>query len=296
MAITGASPPDWPKLLHLYSRFKPGSTVFDWMHTYDVHHESGIDVRRFTSFGVIKGFLRRVHRYPYLKKQDASPTEGSEAQLPTRRRMRSFSGGMPLAQYTPPQTPMDSPYSPQSLLRGRTPAAPTSILSISSDLATPMATPPLRTPVIPMASPYRPRRPSAAEKVLETVRNRDRDLRSTPRTSWIQYPAEESLNIPGITATKSTPQESPPMMKTVGPPPKPRNSRSPSASGHSATPKSSLGGPYPPEFITFLDGEHHTDELAIRFGVGWPVLKSWLVAAGGGSDSGDFGNVHIIYR
>ena len=45
--------PDWPTLLHLYSRFKAGKTVRDWMEEYDVY-KLGIDVRRFTSFGVIK--------------------------------------------------------------------------------------------------------------------------------------------------------------------------------------------------------------------------------------------------
>ena len=45
--------PDWPKLLHLYSRFRSGKTVQQWMEAYAVH-ELGIDARRFTSFGVIK--------------------------------------------------------------------------------------------------------------------------------------------------------------------------------------------------------------------------------------------------
>jgi hypothetical protein len=49
---------DWPRLLHLYSRLKPGRTVFEWMEAYGVH-ELGIDVRRFTSFGVIKVDLSR---------------------------------------------------------------------------------------------------------------------------------------------------------------------------------------------------------------------------------------------
>ena len=52
-ALAGWVIPDWPKLLHLYSRFKVGKTVRDWMEEYDVH-KLGIDVRRFTSFGVIK--------------------------------------------------------------------------------------------------------------------------------------------------------------------------------------------------------------------------------------------------
>jgi len=49
----GREIPDWPKLLHLYSRLKPGTTVFEWMEAFEVH-KLGVDVRRFTSFGVIK--------------------------------------------------------------------------------------------------------------------------------------------------------------------------------------------------------------------------------------------------
>ena len=49
----GRQVPDWPRLLHLYSRMKPGKTVLEWMHEYQIERW-GIDVRRFTSFGVIK--------------------------------------------------------------------------------------------------------------------------------------------------------------------------------------------------------------------------------------------------
>lgn len=59
-SITGRAIPDWPKLLHLYSRLKPGKTVFEWMQDYDVR-SLGIDARRFTSFGVIKA----SPAYPY---------------------------------------------------------------------------------------------------------------------------------------------------------------------------------------------------------------------------------------
>jgi hypothetical protein len=49
----GRAIPDWPKLLHLYSRMRTGTTVFEWMQDHDVR-SIGIDVRRFASFGVIK--------------------------------------------------------------------------------------------------------------------------------------------------------------------------------------------------------------------------------------------------
>ncbi|KAN0139549.1 Nitrogen permease regulator 2 domain containing protein [Lactarius tabidus] len=49
----GKAIPDWPKLLHLYSCMRPGTTVFEWIQDHDVR-SIGIDVHRFASFGVIK--------------------------------------------------------------------------------------------------------------------------------------------------------------------------------------------------------------------------------------------------
>jgi hypothetical protein len=45
--------PDWPDLLHLYSRLRTGKNLYEWMKTYNVE-AYGIDVRRFVTFGVIK--------------------------------------------------------------------------------------------------------------------------------------------------------------------------------------------------------------------------------------------------
>ena len=53
---------------------------------------------------------------------------------------------------------------------------------------------------------------------------------------------------------------------------------------------------YPPELPTYLDGTHHTDELATHFEVGWPILEKWLVTLGDGQGNGDFGRVAIMYR
>nr|ODO02548.1 nitrogen permease regulator 2 [Cryptococcus depauperatus CBS 7855] len=57
--------PDWPMLLRLYSRLQPGITVHEWTEAHEVL-SLGIDPRRFVSFGIIKGFLRRVNRWPKL--------------------------------------------------------------------------------------------------------------------------------------------------------------------------------------------------------------------------------------
>ncbi|SPO42939.1 related to NPR2 - nitrogen permease regulator [Moesziomyces antarcticus] len=55
--------PSYPELLRLYSLLRAGKTLHDWIEDNDLD-DKGIDVRRFVSFGVIQGFLRRVHRYP----------------------------------------------------------------------------------------------------------------------------------------------------------------------------------------------------------------------------------------
>ncbi|TYJ57629.1 hypothetical protein B9479_001711 [Cryptococcus floricola] len=57
--------PEWPILLHLYSKLQPGITVHDWIEAHEVL-SLGIDPRRFVSFGIIKGFLRRVNRWAKL--------------------------------------------------------------------------------------------------------------------------------------------------------------------------------------------------------------------------------------
>jgi hypothetical protein len=57
--------PSWPSLLRLYTKLVPGMTVHEWVEKNDIL-ALGIDPRRFVSFGIIKGFLRRVHRWPVI--------------------------------------------------------------------------------------------------------------------------------------------------------------------------------------------------------------------------------------
>ncbi|KAF8077854.1 NPR2-domain-containing protein [Lyophyllum atratum] len=340
----GHSVPDWPKLLHLYSRLKPGRTVLEWMDTHDVHH-LGIDVRRFTSFGVIKGFLRRVHRYPVLLPPDPSQVLAlpQDPQLPitsalSRKRADSLSNGVPLRfpPYTP-SPPNADPTSafftsqPSAFFRGRSPST-AAVQSASPELnlsnhTTPqennhiMTHPSAATVTIaPISATHRARRASAAEKVLEQLRSRGDVQKSnsgnvvgSPRTSWIHY-QQESMVTP-TTATTSqdghrrTESRRQSLITPIGPPPSPvlpKTALPPSNStsirqrplwSQTASQAGGLGfRTFPPEFLALLDGEHHTDELAVRFEAGFPVLEQWLVAAGGGTGDGDFGRVCVIYR
>lgn len=69
----GYPTPSYPEVLRLYSLLRAGTTLHDWIEDNDIDSK-GIDVRRFVTFGVLQGFLRRVHRYPiYL-----APRTGEE--------------------------------------------------------------------------------------------------------------------------------------------------------------------------------------------------------------------------
>ncbi|KAF9647541.1 NPR2-domain-containing protein [Thelephora ganbajun] len=123
VTLPGRQVPDWPRLLYLYSRMKPGKTVLEWMQEYQIERW-GIEVRRFTSFGVIKGFLRRVHRWPVLLPDTQSShvsTERRSSSSAVRRRAASFSNSMfPV----PTQQNIDQLTPPQYANRGRPPDRP----------------------------------------------------------------------------------------------------------------------------------------------------------------------------
>ncbi|KZS91590.1 NPR2-domain-containing protein [Sistotremastrum niveocremeum HHB9708] len=78
----GYERPEWPKLFELYARFRIGTTVIDWQESNNIV-SFGIDVRRFISFGIVKGFLRRVHRYPVLMASDETPSQDERELAPT---------------------------------------------------------------------------------------------------------------------------------------------------------------------------------------------------------------------
>lgn len=177
-------------------------------------------------------------------------------------------------------------------------------------------------PVVPISPTTRARRASAAEKVLEQLRNRS-DLQKpmafvvgSPRTAWGHY--HESITTPTFPTaaisqdghgsrrpgsrrqsliTPIGPPPSPVVPKVCLPTSNPTGIRS-RLSWNQHAPQQVVSGlrPYPPNFLALLDGEHHTDELAVRFEAGWPLIEQWLVHAGGGAGDGDFGKVCIIYQ
>jgi hypothetical protein len=81
-------------LVRLMTSFCVGRSVAEWL---KAHRDAGLDVmayldvRRFVQFGVIKGFLYRVHKYVVSKQYIAALATGQA---------RPRQGGDPLQRYT----------------------------------------------------------------------------------------------------------------------------------------------------------------------------------------------------
>ncbi|KAJ5964190.1 Nitrogen permease regulator 2 [Penicillium vulpinum] len=77
-------------LVELYAGLKQGQSVKQW---YAAHSRSlaNIDIRRFITFGVIKGFLYRVHKYACATSQPAPPPRASSF-TPTALSSRANTG------------------------------------------------------------------------------------------------------------------------------------------------------------------------------------------------------------
>jgi hypothetical protein len=221
---------------------------------------------------------------------------------------------------------IDSPSDPSPAARkGRSSSISGTIQPINSSNAPYLSTTPhdpssnMTAVAVTVAATHRARRASATEKVLEQLRSRS-DLQksgnvaanpvSTPRTSWIHFQQkEETPSVAAATTSQNIPQGTHSrrhsIVTPIGPPPSPVTAKSialppviavrPRPTWSTSAPQLSTP-PFPPELLVLLDGEHHTDELSVRFEAGWPELEAWLVAAGGGSGDGDFGRVCIIYR
>ncbi|KAI8906178.1 nitrogen permease regulator 2-domain-containing protein [Powellomyces hirtus] len=74
------TPPPFALLFSLYCALKPGLTVAEWIeenNVWDLH----VDVRRFILFGLLHGFVYRIHKYPIWVARDSEPPS-QQAPLP----------------------------------------------------------------------------------------------------------------------------------------------------------------------------------------------------------------------
>ncbi|RMJ22718.1 nitrogen permease regulator, partial [Aspergillus sp. HF37] len=71
-------------IVELYASLKQGQSVKQW-YVQHSHELANIDIRRFITFGIIKGFLYRVHKYAYATGLPAPVLKGPPHSAPVSR-------------------------------------------------------------------------------------------------------------------------------------------------------------------------------------------------------------------
>lgn len=241
----GVAPLSWPILLRLYTKLLPGVTVHQWAESEDVIN-SGIDPRRFVSFGIIKGFLRRVHRWPIILDRGSPLIE----QIGHSRRRVGFdkntrSSGATISTRAAGDSGLTRSGPGDSTFTLRTASSNASLgVSPRSELRT--------SPKSPLRRPL----------PLTTMRGSlSRSLNSAGET----HPSNSSRRTLGTLRSGAI---------------KIREER------HQVLEES---------LLEYLDGNHHSDEIQVRFKMGWSQLEKLLgleeVKQGKGSKG-----ITVIYR
>lgn len=278
---------------------------------------------------LLKGFLRRVHRWPVYLPPEPSQTEVNLEMI------KPFDGDA--SKFVPKgDVGMSGPshqfptFGASLTEKGLTQMGrPQLLFPDQANLDLAADSPSMSTVSVAISATHRARRASAAEKVLEQLRSRDgikSGALTSPRTSWIHFqhkddratisktgshttldsltqPTQESPTKAAFGRSESrrhslispaVPPPSPVMPKIALIPSHPRPTRSPlTVQPHTAQ---GTHPPYPQNLIAALDGEHHTDELGVMFGAPWSLLERWLIAAGQGEGNGDHGRIAVLYK
>ncbi|KAK4946049.1 Nitrogen permease regulator 2 [Elasticomyces elasticus] len=88
--LTGKGDPiDGVGIVQLFANLRQGQTVREW-YVQNTNMLANIDMRRFITFGVIKGFLYRVHRYA-IRTNKGNATHGHHAENGTEHLTKSMS-------------------------------------------------------------------------------------------------------------------------------------------------------------------------------------------------------------
>ncbi|KAG2775519.1 hypothetical protein JG687_00002920 [Phytophthora cactorum] len=91
---SGHAPPSFARIFALYCSVQPSLRMSDFCVVYS-ESLALIDVRRFITFGLIHGFLRRVHRYPICIDRTlpgSSPPQQQQSQQPQQQTQQQQGG------------------------------------------------------------------------------------------------------------------------------------------------------------------------------------------------------------
>ena len=224
-----------PELFRMYSQLGPGRTLYEWADELGECTQR-VDIRRFVTFGIIKGFLRRVHRYPYLAHASEDRTAEVEAEWPRRN------------------ADVVAPTSVASAIQYAGSASARS--AASSWLQFAGITPSAETPSADHDSLFS----LSTSARAEVPRRAAFTARPTARTT-AHRPTVTAVDVASLAYGAAEPasfREEP-------------GWRSPLRS-----PRGGVAVPIPPELPSLLDGLHCDDELCVRFGVSWSELSRML--------------------
>ncbi|WFC98461.1 Nitrogen permease regulator 2 [Malassezia yamatoensis] len=239
-----------PELWRMYTKLGPGRTLSDWAEEIGESLQQ-VDIRRFVTFGIIKGFLRRIHRYPMLVHASEDRTAEVEADWPRRN-----------AEVIAP-TSMASAIQYASSTSAR--SAASSWLQFAG--TTPM--PGAETLVSDFDSHFSLNTPGRAE----LPRKNYLDFRTNARPA-AHRPMATAIDVASHAygASEAT------------------SFRDETFGGRSSTrsPRMSATNPVPGELPSLLDGMHSDDELCVRFDVSWAELNRMLQWIGSPYAATDF--------
>jgi hypothetical protein len=274
----------WPALLRLYSKLLPGVTVHEWIERNNIL-AMGIDPRRFVSFGIIKGFLRRVHRWPVMiERTSPTFTTAFESADHARRRVEfdkstRVDSSLALSARTGTNTDTHS-----QLTRSGPGDSTFTLRSQGSNMS--LGVSPGRTPSSLGVSTHTksPRRGvglGASTAIYPIASSERKDGTSHSAAVSRSYTSGPSALDSGIVSSRKTPTG----MLRAGTALKMRHA----AAGEQIATRLFE------EIVKLCDGAHHSDEIQVRFGVSWKDLERILGLDGVKDGKGRKGVV-VVFR
>ncbi|WFC93726.1 Nitrogen permease regulator 2 [Malassezia brasiliensis] len=229
-----------PDLWRMYSKLEPGRTLYEWADELGECAQR-VDIRRFVTFGIIKGFLRRIHRYPTLVYASEDRTAEVEADWPRRNAEviapTSFASAIQYASSASARSAVSSWL--QFAGASAIPVSSSDMMHSDHDSLFSLST---------SARAEVPRR-SALESRPSARATAHRPTATAIDVASLAYGAAEPASLRDELGWSRTPLRSP---------------------------RTSVSIPIPPELPGLLDGLHCDDELCVRFGVSWSELNRML--------------------
>ncbi|CAO1619635.1 unnamed protein product [Sympodiomycopsis kandeliae] len=256
--------PCWPVLLDLYTALRPGMTLDIWIEEKGVE-TLGIDPRRFITFGIIKGFLKRVHRYPVLmyeyeesdieeeEEEDEDESEEEEEEEAVKEAEKILRNA---------QIGSDGPMLSRARHLLRNQQQETSSSSSSTTAAASTST----------ARRLRRQVPARSTSAHSSHHHHHQPTATVSDTANLAFEDEEPSPSPPIRpamSKRSSSRRSQRAKRSQGPGSQDRRRRRKSPSSR-----------YPSELPYLLDGNHCEDELCVQFGIPWMKLRRMLVLIG----------------